>query len=275
MILFPNAKINIGLNIVEKRADGFHNIETVFCPIGLSDVLEIVQSEEFGVQSSGIEIPDNAENNLCVKAYHLIKKDYDLPPVKIHLHKIIPIGAGLGGGSSDAAFFIKAIDELFELNLAWGEKHHYARQLGSDCSFFITNRPAFADGRGDNLETIKLSLRGYFILLIKPQIHISTAEAYSGVKPKKPGQSLEKLISELPITQWKQHIHNDFENSVFKNYPEIKTIKKNLYECGAIYASMSGSGSSVYGIFRLFPTLSKKTKTIFENYFTWEGQFTA
>jgi 4-diphosphocytidyl-2-C-methyl-D-erythritol kinase len=276
MLSFPNAKINIGLNIVEKRSDGFHNIESVFYPVGLSDVLEVVNREnseerianrdkdvKYEVQStkfevageniefsaSGIEIPGRAEENLCCKAYELISKDYPLPSIKIHLHKIIPIGAGLGGGSADAAFFIKLINEKFELGLAWGEMHHYAKQLGSDCSFFISNKPAFVKGKGDDFEGISLDLAGYKIAIIYPGIHINTAEAYKGVIPKKPKQSLEKLIQQ-PIESWKDSIHNDFEDSIFQKYPKIKKIKEQLYESGALYASMSGSGSSVYGIFK-------------------------
>ena len=274
MILFPNAKINIGLNIIEKRPDGFHNIESVFYPVGLRDVLEVIQDFDADSQGitcnfSGIEIPGVSTNNLCVKAYHLIAQDYALPPVKIHLHKIISIGAGLGGGSSDAAFFIKAMDELFQLNISWGEKHHYARQVGSDCSFFITNRPAFAEGKGDSLEPTSLDLKGYYLVIINPGIHINTAEAYAGVLPQKPGIPLEELIVTLPIDQWKDNIRNDFENPVFIKHPGIKKIKENLYNYGAIYASMSGSGSSVYGIFK------EQTKLVdkFKDCFVWEGNF--
>jgi 4-diphosphocytidyl-2-C-methyl-D-erythritol kinase len=272
MILFPNAKINIGLNIVEKRNDGFHNIESIFYPIPVCDTLEIIENEDNSEQiifsSSGIEIPGNASDNLCVKAYQLISKDYSLPKIKIHLHKHIPIGAGLGGGSADAAFFIRLLNTKFELNLAWGEMHHYAKQLGSDCSFFISNKPAFVKGKGDEFESIELNLSNYYIVLIYPNIHINTAKAYSGVTPKKSNRSLEDDILKLPINEWATYIHNDFEDSVFKQYPEIKKIKQQLYQCGALYASMSGSGSSVYGLFKTKTDFAKN----FKDCFLFEGK---
>lgn len=253
MLVFPNAKINLGLNIVAKRADGFHAIETAFYPIGWSDVLEVIpysgkSAKRVHFSSSGIRIPGKSDDNLCIKAYQLMAADYALPPVKIHLHKIIPIGAGLGGGSSDAAFFIKALNQLFELNLSFGEMHHYARQLGSDCSFFINNKPSFAVGKGDELELIPINLNQKFLMLVKPDIHVSTAKAYAGVKPEIPENSLEKCL-QLPIEQWPKLIFNQFETSIFPHYPEIRTIKEEMYKMGAEYAAMSGSGSSVYGIF--------------------------
>lgn len=273
MLCFPNAKINIGLNIVEKRGDGFHNIESIFFPVKLCDVLEAVidENSEAGkasFTSSGIEIPGNADDNLCVKAYHLISKDYPMPGIRIHLHKIIPIGAGLGGGSADAAFFINLLNELFELNLAWGEKHHYARQLGSDCPFFIANKPAFAFERGDKLDFLEVNLNGYHLVLVHPGIHVSTPLAYSLVKPEKPQTSLKELI-QLPVEQWKGKIVNDFEKPVMEKFPEIESIKNELYKAGAVYASMSGSGSAVFGIFKSKPLL-----TVFSpNYFVWQEDF--
>lgn len=273
MITFPNAKINIGLNIIEKRPDNFHNIESVFYPIQLRDALEVIENGEKGAEgvsftSSGIEIPGNPADNLCNKAYQLIRNDYVLPPVKIHLHKHIPIGAGLGGGSADAAFFIKLLNEQFELGLSWGEMHHYARQLGSDCSFFITNRPAFAEGKGDTYESINLGLSNYFIVLVYPNIHVNTGTAYSLVTPAKPARSLETDILELPIEQWKNHIHNDFEKSVFAAHPKLKTIKEKLYTEGAVYAAMSGSGSTIYGLFKE----STNLKVEFKDAFVWESK---
>ena len=272
MILFPNAKINIGLNIVEKRTDGYHNIESVFYPIDLCDALEVGENrektnEQFIFTSSGIDIPGNASDNLCYYAYHLIANDYAMPNVKVHLHKHIPIGAGLGGGSSDAAFFIRLLNDKFELGISWGEMHHYARQLGSDCSFFVSNKPAFAEGRGDSYESIKLDLSQYYIALIYPDIHINTANAYSGVVAKKAKRSLEHDVLNLPIELWKEYVHNDFEDSIFQQFPEIKNIKEQLYAQGALYAAMSGSGSSVYGIFKKETDL----KGAFKNYFVWEG----
>ncbi|MFI5164528.1 MAG: 4-(cytidine 5'-diphospho)-2-C-methyl-D-erythritol kinase [Bacteroidia bacterium] len=293
MVCFPNAKINIGLNIVRKRDDGFHDIESVMYPLQgiIYDALEVIQSSEFKVQSSGIKIPGNENENLCVKAYHLIKKDYpQIPTIEIHLHKAIPIGAGLGGGSADAAFFIRLLNDTFELGLAWGEMHHYAKQLGSDCSFFITNKPVFAEGKGDEMESLNFSLSDYHIALIYPNIHINTAQAYSMVKPRileqsnnRTGEhsnvlnsnvrmfecSLPELIK-LPIEQWKNKIVNDFEDSVFPQFPELKKIKEKLYSLGAVYASMSGSGSAVYGIFKKETKLKKK----FSEYQIWEGKFT-
>ena len=272
MITFPNAKINLGLNIIEKRDDGYHNIQSIFYPIPLRDALEVIENkiscdDRITFTSSGIPVPGAITDNLCYYAYHLIANDYLLPNVKVHLHKLIPIGAGLGGGSADAAFFIKLLNDRFELGLAWGEMHNYARQIGSDCSFFITNKPAFAQGRGDTYEAMKLNLSDYYVALIYPSLSINTAKAYSGVIPKLPINSLEQDILNLPLEQWKYNIHNDFEDSIFLQFPKIKTIKEKLYSSGASYASMSGSGSSVYGIFKNKTDLKKE----FENYFVWEG----
>ncbi|MBL7883228.1 MAG: 4-(cytidine 5'-diphospho)-2-C-methyl-D-erythritol kinase, partial [Bacteroidia bacterium] len=215
-----------------------------------------------------IEIPGDAKDNLCVKAYHLIAKDYPLPKIKVHLHKHIPIGAGLGGGSSDAAFFIKLLNEKFDLGLAWGEMHHYARQLGSDCSFFVSNKPAYVQGKGDEFESIALDLSTYFIALVYPSIHINTAKAYSGVVPVKSIRSLENDILNLPIEKWEGIVKNDFEKSIFIQYPELEKIKNKLYSLGAVYASMSGSGSTVYGIFKNQTALQSE----FSNSFVWEGK---
>jgi 4-diphosphocytidyl-2-C-methyl-D-erythritol kinase len=270
MITFPNAKINIGLNIIEKRPDGFHNLESVFYPVQLTDALEVVENTDAAAErilftSSGISIPGTSSDNLCCKAYQLISADYQLPAVKVHLHKHIPIGAGLGGGSSDAAFFIKLLNEQFDLNISWGEMHHYARQLGSDCSFFITNKPVFAEGRGDEYESIQLDLSAYHIALVYPSIAVNTGVAYSRVVPSKPQRSLEEDIIELPIEQWKEYIHNDFETSVFALHPEIKVVKEKLYEQGAVYAAMSGSGSTVFGLFKKEINL----KQVFPGKFVW------
>lgn len=275
MIVFPNAKINIGLNIVEKRSDKYHNIESVFYPVPLTDALEVIENKEktnerIVFSSSGFDIPGNTQTNLCCKAYDLISIDYALPPVKIHLHKHIPIGAGLGGGSSDAAFFIKLVNELFDLSLSWGEMHHYARQLGSDCSFFISNRPVFAEQKGDEYESIALDLSSCYLVLIYPAVAIHTGTAYGSVSPAKPIRSLEQDILNLPMEQWKEYINNDFEKTIFLKYPEIKGIKEHLYASGAMYASMSGSGSAVYGIFKNKTDLA----TAFPSAFVWEGKLT-
>ncbi len=273
MLTFPNAKINLGLNIIRKRPDGYHDLQSVFYPIGLRDALEVIENtskttERIQFTTSGIAIPGEIKYNLCWFAYHLIANDYKLPNVKVHLHKQIPIGAGLGGGSADAAFFIRLLNDTFELGLSWGEMHHYARQLGSDCSFFITNRPAYAQAKGDEYETINLDLSHYFVALVYPPIHINTAKAYSGVVPTMPTHSLENDIVNLPITKWKDRINNDFEKSIFPQFHSIKTIKDKLYKLGAVYASMSGSGSSVYGIFKSETNL----KSEFKNCFLWEGK---
>lgn len=254
MILYPNAKINLGLHVVEKRPDGFHNIETVFYPVGWKDILEVLPDEtrDKGVtlSMSGIAIPGDPQDNLLVKAYDLISKEYPMPAVKAHLHKQIPTGAGLGGGSSDAAFFIRALNEIFDLNLAWGELHHYAKQLGADCSFFIANKPMLAEGKGDELESVLISLDGYFIVIVHPGIHVSTPEAYRGISPKKPVAPLEDLIQTAGISEWKSVLKNDFEETVFAKYPAIAALKNTMYEHGAVYAAMSGSGSAVFGIFK-------------------------
>jgi 4-diphosphocytidyl-2-C-methyl-D-erythritol kinase len=272
MVCFPNAKINIGLNIIEQRPDGYHNLQSVFYPIDLCDVLEIVEnaggSEAVEFCSTGIPVPGSVDSNLCVKAYHLIAKDYSLPKIKIHLHKIIPIGAGLGGGSSDAAFFIKLLSEKFELGISWGEQHNYARQLGSDCSFFITNKPVYAEERGDKYERIELSLKGYYLVLVYPNVHVNTADAFTALKLKKSSRSLEDDMLSLPIDKWKNVIANDFEDSVFAKLPVIGKVKQLLYDKGAVYASMSGSGSAVYGLFDKAVDL----KNEFKDYFVWSKE---
>ncbi|MBI2281563.1 MAG: 4-(cytidine 5'-diphospho)-2-C-methyl-D-erythritol kinase [Bacteroidetes bacterium] len=249
MIVFPNAKINIGLNVVEKRPDGFHNIESIFYPVKeLFDVLEIVEATVLKFTSSGIAIPGNHDDNLCLKAYRLIKTDFDVASIHIHLHKVIPIGAGLGGGSADAAFTLKALNQLFELNLTEEQLIVYARKLGSDCAFFIKNTPVYAFGKGDEFEPIDLDLSKFNIKIEYPNIHVGTAEAYAGVKPKPSSKSLKDLIK-LPIENWKNSIKNDFEASIFLNHLQIKVLKEKFYNEGAIYASMTGSGSAVFGIF--------------------------
>ncbi len=269
MIVFPNAKINLGLNVIEKRPDGYHNIETVFYPIGLSDVLEIEPSDtcsDYSFSSSGILLDGDPENNLIVKAYRLLRSQYQFPPIDISLIKQIPFGAGLGGGSADAAFMLKALNELFELKITPGKLEKLAAKLGADCPVFIKNKAVFATGIGNVFSPVKLSLKNYFLLLIKPDIHVSTPEAYSLVQPEKPEVSLIELIKK-PITEWKDSIKNDFEKSVFSKYPEIEKIKRDLYEMGAVYASMSGSGSSVFGIFENEP----EKNNLFKKYFVTGG----
>jgi 4-diphosphocytidyl-2-C-methyl-D-erythritol kinase len=250
MLSFPNAKINIGLNIVSKRADGYHDIETIFYPIGLCDALETIENKgiETNIEISGLELNIDGMQNICIKAYELLRKEFKLPSLEINLIKKIPSGAGLGGGSSDAAFTLKQINESFKLGLNTKQLQEYALKLGSDCAFFIENKPVFAHGRGEIFESINIDLSNYFIYLVKPDIFISTAEAYKAVNPAMPDKSLIDLIKQ-PIKNWKDLIFNDFEKNIFKLYPQLDKIKKALYNAGAIYASMSGSGSSIYGIF--------------------------
>ena len=259
MINFPSAKINIGLNITSKREDGYHNLQTVFYPIKINDALEVIESAEMLFQSSGIAIPGLSQDNLCLKAYHLMHKDFDLPNITIHLHKNIPIGAGLGGGSSDAAFFIKLINEKFGLNLSPEKMQDYCRLLGADCAFFIQNKSVFAFDKGDVFKALSLDLSAYHLALVMPPVHVSTAEAYAGVVPNEPAQSLKELIA-LPIEQWQGKINNDFEKHILLNHPKIAHVKNALIKAGALYASMSGSGAAVYAIFKekvdldLFPS---------------------
>lgn len=253
MITYPNAKINLGLNIVEKRPDGYHNLETIFYPINLQDALEVTKLDaevEYELKVSGSPIEGEPENNLVIKAYRLLKKDFpEMAPINIHMYKHIPTGAGLGGGSADAAFMIKLLNEKFKLNLSVEKMEEYASILGADCAFFIQNKPVFASGIGNIFEPINLSLKGYYLVLVKPDIFVSTKDAYADVTPKTPDQSLKDIIR-MPVETWRATMKNDFEHSVFQKYPEIAAIKDKLYDMGAIYASMSGSGSSVFGIFR-------------------------
>lgn len=249
MVSFPPCKINLGLKVVRKRSDGYHDIETCFYPVPWTDGLEIIQADQFSFTSSGNSIPGDSANNLCVKAYELLRRDFNLPPVAIHLHKIIPTGAGLGGGSSDGAHALRILNQIFELSLSNDKLKEYALQLGSDCPFFIDDEPKLGTGRGEVLTDISVNLSGKFLVLVKPDVHVSTAEAYSGVKPAESSQSVKTILEQKPIAEWKELLKNDFEDSVFVKYPQIKVIKEKLYQHGAIYASMSGSGSTVFGIF--------------------------
>ncbi|MFM6954395.1 MAG: 4-(cytidine 5'-diphospho)-2-C-methyl-D-erythritol kinase [Sphingobacteriaceae bacterium] len=265
MICFPSAKINIGLQVVSRRADGYHNLESVFYPIAIKEALEVVESDELSFTSSGLVIPGTADSNLCLKAYRLLAADFRLPPVHIHLHKHIPIGAGLGGGSADAAFFLHLMNDKFELGLSVEQLESYAGALGADCPFFIQNKPAFASGIGDQLQPISLDLSAYFLVLVTPDVHISTAEAYRGVKPAIPTYSLHESIQK-PVSEWKKFISNDFEKHLFEAYPQLRALKSSLYEAGAMYASMTGSGSSVYGIFEapiILPNLEKEAQVFY------------
>jgi 4-diphosphocytidyl-2-C-methyl-D-erythritol kinase len=253
MVVFPNGKINLGLNILAKREDGFHDLATVFYPIPLKDSLEVIENANayapIEFTNSGILAEADEENNSCVKAYRLLKKDFpQLPAVNIHLYKAIPMGAGLGGGSADASFLLKLLDERFQLGLSSEKLSEYALQLGSDCPFFLLNKACLAKSRGEIIREIALDLSNYKLLLIHPGIHVNTGWAFAQLNGKFTNSFVEKNI-ELPVAQWKHILFNDFEKPVFEKYPVIKNIKDNLYQQGALYASMSGSGSTVYGIF--------------------------
>ncbi|MDR3286410.1 MAG: 4-(cytidine 5'-diphospho)-2-C-methyl-D-erythritol kinase [Prevotellaceae bacterium] len=250
MIVFPNAKINLGLDVIEKRCDGFHNIETVFYPIPLCDILEIEESHNntSALFNSGIIINDDTYNNLCMKSLCLMKKHFSIPEVNIFLYKKIPFGAGLGGGSADAANVLMMLNKMFSLNIDDEKLMLYAAQIGSDCAFFIKNKPQAASGKGEIMNDININLNGYYLVVVKPDIFVSTAQAYANVTPKKPTLRIADIVSK-PIEEWKYFLKNDFETTVFLQFPEIQQIKETLYQKGAIYASMSGTGSSVYGIF--------------------------
>jgi 4-diphosphocytidyl-2-C-methyl-D-erythritol kinase len=266
MVSFPNCKINIGLNIVGKRADGFHNLETVFYPIGIKDAIEIIETQsedDISFTSSGNVVNVSDDDNLCVKAYRLLKKDFpQLPSIKMHLHKNIPMGAGLGGGSADASAVLLMLNKKFNLHISQEKLIDYALQLGSDCPFFIINKPCFASGRGEILEEINIDLTTYKIMVVNPGIHVSTAGAFRSLDRKNfsPTGKLQQQIN-IPITEWKTVIKNDFELSVFKQHPQIENIKNTLYENGAVYSAMSGSGSTVYGIFEKETVINIKFPT--------------
>lgn len=247
-ICFPNAKINIGLDIVRRRADGYHDISTIFYPINITDAMEIMPSDKFVFDNRGIKIDCEIEKNLCYKAYKMLKDDFDLPPVKFVLYKHIPFGSGLGAGSSDAAFTIKMLNDMFSLNLSVEQMVAYASRLGADCAFFIHNRPMIAEGTGSILHEIQLNLSGKNLALVIPQISVNTAKAYANCHPAEPLYKLEESVK-LPLQQWKDHIKNDFEPTVFAENPMLAEIKSKLYESGAVFAQMSGSGSSIFGIF--------------------------
>ncbi|MBS6237593.1 MAG: 4-(cytidine 5'-diphospho)-2-C-methyl-D-erythritol kinase [Bacteroides sp.] len=273
MITFPNAKINLGLNIVEKRPDGYHNLETVFYPVPLEDALEVnvlnEGSEKFRLHQAGLEIEGEVENNLVVKAYKLLDEKFNLPPVDIHLFKHIPSGAGLGGGSSDAAYMLKLLNEKFSLELTDETLEEYAAKLGADCAFFIRNTPTYAEGIGNVFSPISLSLKEYQIVLVKPDIFVSTREAFAKIKPHRQDIPLKEVLKH-PIEEWKELMVNDFEESVFPQFPAIKAIKEKLYKQGAVYAAMTGSGSSVFGLFK--PEDNKPAKEVFgENAFVYRG----
>jgi len=268
MICFPNAKINLGLNIVSKREDGYHDLETVFYPIGIKDALEIIPSKadcdsffESGMKTGALPV-----DNLVIKALCLMRENYEIPPLEIHLLKKIPFGAGIGGGSADATFMLKLLNDMFDLGINDEGLANLALQLGADCPFFIYNRPMFAQGVGERLEDISLTLDSYYLVLVKPDIHIPTRDAFASIAPRHPDISLRDIIK-FPVSEWCGRMHNDFENSIFPKYSGVRDIKDKLYNLGALYASMSGSGSSVYGIFNEEPV---GIDSEFPGYFVWK-----
>lgn len=253
MLSFPNAKINIGLNITSKRSDGYHNIESCFYPIPWTDVLEIIPAEKPTFTSTGLQIPGNAESNLCLKAYQLLKEEYDCPPAHIHLHKVVPMGAGLGGGSADGAFTLKMLNTLFNLEITSPKLEQLAGKLGSDCPFFIDNQAKIVRGTGDQFSKCPIDLSGKLLLIKNPGIHIGTKEAYAQVVPTERSTKLDDVLQQ-DMYQWPGTLKNDFEASIFPNHPSIAALKKELYDLGATYASMTGSGSTVYGLFESMPS---------------------
>jgi len=265
VIVFPNCKINLGLHVIRKRDDGYHDLETVFYPLPLRDALEVVRLEDRSQKSevgswkseiadvdfhmSGLVVNGKPEDNLCIKAYDLLKKDYpQIPAIQMHLHKAIPMGAGLGGGSSDGAFTLQLLNEKFQLNISQEQLLDYALRLGSDCPFFMINKPCIATGRGEQMQEVSPDLSSWSFLLVHPGIHVNTGWAFSQLTPAPPSQSLTAIIQQ-PVTKWPSLLKNDFETPVLQHHPELKAIKEKLYEAGALYASMSGSGSCFYGIF--------------------------
>lgn len=265
MVTFPNCKINLGLHILQKRKDGYHDIQTVFFPVPVYDILEIISFPGGKTQfyNTGI-FTGSLENNLCLRAFQLIKKDFpELPGIKMHLHKVIPIGAGLGGGSADGAFTLSLLNKKYNLNISAKRINEYALQLGSDCPFFLSNKPSLATGRGEILEPIQLSLSGYKMLLVNPNIHLNTKKIFEKVIPAHPAKEIKDIIQQ-PLSTWKEELANDFEKVVFPEYPQIAQIKESLYQHGALYAAMTGTGSTVLGIFNRNETINY---TIAEGYF--------
>lgn len=267
MVSFPPCKINLGLNVVGKRSDGYHDIQTCFYPVPWSDILEIVPAKDFSFSVSVEPVPGPAADNLCVRAYELLRQEYKLDPVAIHLMKCLPMGAGLGGGSADGAFTLKTLNTIFHLSLTIDELKARAAQLGSDCAFFIENKPAIGSGRGEILSNVSLSLKNTFLVIVKPEVKVSTATAYAGITPHPPTVDLADILENHPLEEWKGLLQNDFEATLFKQFPVIEALQQKLYAFHAVYASMSGSGSAVYGIFQNEVNLKKE----FEGFDYWSG----
>jgi 4-diphosphocytidyl-2-C-methyl-D-erythritol kinase len=254
MIGFANAKINIGLRVVGKRSDGYHLLDTVFYPIAWQDSLEILPAAQLQLDIEGQQIPGAMEENLCVKAYRLLARDFDIPPVSIYLHKHVPLGAGLGGGSSNAIQTLRLLNALFDLQLTETSLFTYALQLGADCPFFLKNQPCYGTGIGEILQPIPLSLTGYHLVVLKPNVSVSTAQAFAHIKPQEINATSQTIVQK-PVEEWKDWVKNDFEEGIFYQFPAIAAAKDLLYTKGAIFALMSGTGASVYGIFQHAPDL--------------------
>lgn len=267
MVSFPPCKINLGLNVIRKREDGYHDIVTCFYPVPWNDILELVPARNFTFSSSGEPVPGAAADNLCVKAYELLNQEFGLKPVAMHLHKVVPIGAGLGAGSSDGAYTLKSLNELFGLSLSVERLREYAARLGSDCAFFVESRPVIGRGRGEVLEPVNLTLKGKFIVIVKPEVSRSTAVAFSEITPRQPAMDIRAIVENQPVSKWRNLLTNDFEESIFKSFPIVESIHSKLLAFGATYASLSGSGSAVYGLFESEIDLKKE----FESLHYWSG----
>jgi 4-diphosphocytidyl-2-C-methyl-D-erythritol kinase len=272
MLLFPNAKINLGLRVIEKRGDGYHSIETIFIPVSLCDCLEFIEFRipASTLEFSGIPIKGKTEDNMVLKAWQIMHRNHDIPNVRFHLHKIIPTGAGLGGGSADAAFVLKGLNAFFSCGCTPSILEKYASEIGSDCAFFIRNCPALGTGRGEILENVFIPFQHYEVLLVYPGIHVNTREAYAGIIPRKPEIPLNELLT-LQVDAWQEAIRNEFEEPVFAKYPLLAELKNKILKAGAVYASMSGSGSTVYGIFREGELNGHQLQ--FKSFFSFAGKF--
>lgn len=270
MVAFPPCKINLGIRVLRRRPDGFHDIETCFYPVPRTDILEVVPGDDFLFEPSNLLIPGPTGENLCVKAYELLKRDHDLPPVHIYLHKLIPFGAGLGGGSSDGAWTLRLLNEVCELKLSLSELRGYASMLGSDCAFFLENGPKIGTGKGEQLSEVKVSLKGSYLIMVKPDVHVSTKTAYENIIPSEAGRSVKDIVEQVDKKEWRNVLANQFESGVMKAVPVIASIKEDLYKYGAFYASMSGSGSAVFGLFNEETQLRER----FGGHDYWSGWLT-
>jgi 4-diphosphocytidyl-2-C-methyl-D-erythritol kinase len=251
MVAFPPCKINLGLNVLHRRTDGYHDIETCFYPLPRTDILEVVPASEFRFELTGISIPGAGDDNLCVRAYNMLKADHSLPPAAIYLHKMIPAGSGLGGGSSDGTATLQLLNKVFDLKLTDADLAGYAGRLGSDCPFFLFNQPMIGSGRGEQLSPVRVSLNGKYVVVVRPDIHVSTQSAYQAVVPRTPEVDVRRIVEGLPPEEWREHLTNQFEAFVMSKYPVIGRVREDLYQAGAFYASMSGSGSAVFGLFNM------------------------